>query len=75
MEKEQSNINYLLNLKRASYFDVNNTYPQLFQLLGYRRGISEMLLRFENIDNNIKQSLDDSYEHVNKQIKNLLGLD
>ena len=75
MEKGQSNINYLLNLKRASYFDVNNTYPQLFQLLGYRRGISEMLLRFENINDSMKQPLEDSYEHVNRQIKNLLGLD
>lgn len=59
-------------LRIAANFDANNTYPMLFQLLGYRKLLAEQLL--QNKDINLLKELEYSFDHVNNQIKKLLGL-
>ena len=60
------------NLRRASGFDANRTYPSLFQHLGYRKRIAEQLLR--EIDDDKTKLLTELYERVNCEIKLIIGL-
>jgi hypothetical protein len=62
----------LENLRRAVGFDANNTYPALFQHLGYRKLIAEQLLRGGEI--NKMKELEELYKQVNIKIKLILGL-
>jgi len=69
----QSRIEYLVNLKCAAGFDANKTYPLLFQHLGYRKLIAEQLLMGAfSIEQ--KEQLEELYNHVNSDIKLILGI-
>lgn len=68
----QMKIEKYENLKRAAGFDANRTYPALFQHLGYRKQIAEQLLR--EVDEEKLKALDEVYDHVNFEIKLIIGL-
>lgn len=60
------------NLKRAASFDANNTYPSLFQHLGYRKMIAELLLSGGDMET--MKEYEEAYERINNQIKLIIGL-
>jgi hypothetical protein len=62
---------FIEELSRAASFDAGNSYPQLFQLLGYRKRMAEMML---HIDYENTPDIKEEYEYINNQIKKLLGL-
>lgn len=72
MSATSEKIDFYDNLNRAAGFDVNNIYPSLFQLLGYRKHIAEQLLRNREGENT--KDLEELYNYTNDQIKLLLGL-
>lgn len=69
---KKSNVELYQNLQRACNFDANNTYPILFQHMGYRKRIAEQLLI--EYDHDKLKLLTDLYDKVNNEIKLIMGL-
>jgi predicted nucleic acid-binding OB-fold protein len=65
-------LQYYKNIKVAVSLDINNSIPQLFQLLGYRKRVAEEMLKNHNEEE--FKALKDIFERVNNDIKLLLGL-
>lgn len=63
-------IEFIEKLSIAASFEANNTYPYLFQLLGYRKLLAEQILR----NNGKDEGLEDLYNNVNDKIKLVIGL-
>ena len=72
MTATESKTELYENLRRAAGFDANSTYPALFQHLGYRKRITEDLLR-EGDPEKIKY-LTELYYRINQEIKLIIGL-
>jgi hypothetical protein len=77
MKEENNNtasrIQYYENLQRAAGFDSSGTlYPALFQLLGYRKAIAQLLLG--SLSEESRGEFEKIFEYTNCDIKKLLSI-
>lgn len=72
MSETNSIIDMRQNLRRAAGFDADMTYPMLFQHLGYRKLLAEIILQGGEIEK--MKEFEELYERVNAQIKLIIGV-
>jgi len=68
----KSQEQYLRNLYNAAGFDAARMHPTLFSHLGYRKAVAEHIIR--NTNPNLQADLEEIYQRISEEIKQILGL-